>query len=473
MEPAVTTYIDEAREILRDLEQCLLDLERSPEDREGIAKVFRCLHTVKGSGAMFGFEEIARFTHDIETVFDRVRDGDLPITADLLTLTFQAKDHLQELLQAPPLGTEDLSRRSDELLAEYGQYLSSPQQHLIDQAKDATGQLPSLGSAGMETFWVRFSPLDTAFLSGTRPLGLLQELSELGDMHAVFHKDRIPPLGEYDPDKCYAWWDILLHTNRGIDAVKDVFIFMDEREYRLSRIGEGGIRGSDIQALLDLFRSHEQASIADVAAGVEKLYTEPIKRRKKGSQADAETARATQSQAEPSSIRVDAQRLDQFVDMVGEMVTLQSRLSQAVRHLNDPVLSQLAEDMERLSDAMRDTALSIRMLPIGTIFSGFHRLVRDLGSSLGKEVEFVTEGAETELDKNVIDRLKDPLLHILRNSVDHGSSPPTCGPVPASRPEAGSVWRPATPGARCSSPSATTGRGSIPSGSGARHWRSG
>jgi two-component system, chemotaxis family, sensor kinase CheA len=420
MESAIQTYLDEAQEILRDLEQCLLDLEHAPEDGECIAKVFRCLHTVKGSGAMFGFEEIARFTHDIETVFDRVRGGDLPITQDLLTLTFQAKDHIQHLLQVPPQGTKEDTLRSDEMLREYRKYLAEPKEDRKGSAVAASLHGQPSTSGPMATFWIRFVPSESIFLSGTQPLGLLRELSELGGMHVLFHEDRIPDLDGYDPDKCYGWWDILLHTDKGADAIQDVFIFVDEEEVFVRNIGAGGIRDSDIQALLKLFRTHEKAPFDEIASGVAGLYTEQIKRRRPEEPQEADKTRTGQSQVETSSIRVDAHRLDQFVDMVGEMVTLQSRLSQAVRHLNSPVLSQLSEEMERLSDSMRDTALSIRMLPIGTVFSGLQRLIRDLSTSLGKEIEFFTEGSETELDKNVIDRLKDPLMHILRNSIDHG-----------------------------------------------------
>ena len=420
MDAAIQTYMEEAREVLTDMEEALLDLETSPENAEIISRVFRGLHTIKGSGAMFGFDEIARFTHDVETVFDRVRNGELAVSRDLLSLTFSAKDHLERLLKSTQQGTDEDRAASDELLVKFSKYLAGGGQDDKAEAAPASQADKPAEGGSPETFWIRYRPPADTFFTGSRPLQLLEELDELGDTYVVFHDAAIPALDALDSEKAWGWWDVLLHTKQGENAVRDVFIFVaDDGGVEIRRVGVGGIRDSDVETLTTLFTGSDEMAYDAVCSEVNRLYTNQI--RKRGTVPPKDRRTEPHPEAAPAaSVRVDASRLDEFVDMVGELVTLQSRLTLAVNGLNNPVLEQLAEDMERLTDTMRDNALSIRMLPIGTVFNTFRRLVRDLSGSLGKKVEFVTKGAETELDKTVLDKLKDPLMHILRNSLDHG-----------------------------------------------------
>ncbi|WP_461211263.1 chemotaxis protein CheA [Desulfocurvus sp. DL9XJH121] len=412
MDPAVQTYLEEAGEVLISLEEALLSLEAAPEDMEIVSSVFRGLHTIKGSGAMFGFEEIARFTHNVETVFDRVRNGELQVNKELLGLTFAAKDHLARLLSSSMEGTSEDREASDALLKEFDKYLVGGAQAAV-QAECVEG--PQDEPA---TFWIRYRPHPQAFFSGTNPLKLVQEMSDLGTLHPCFHGEDVPLLSKLDPEQISCWWDFLLHTDKGENAVRDVFIFVDESEVDIRRIGTGPFRNSDVGPLMELFGSSTGQDYASVCADVARLFTSQVAKRVPKAEPCPPKAEAEVRGA--GSVRVDAEKLDQFVDMVGELVILQSRLDLAVHGLHNPVLEQVAEDLERLSDSMRDNALSIRMLPMGTVFHSFRRLVRDLSSSLGKRVEFVARGEETKLDKNILDKLKDPLMHILRNSMDHG-----------------------------------------------------
>jgi len=419
------TFRDEAQERLGEMEEALLDLELAPDNAECVNSAFRAMHTIKGSAAMFGFDEIARFMHDLETVFDRVRSGRLPVTKDLLTMALAAKDHIHKLLgfgdkkvSSPDVSTKLMSQFKM-FLGETDPGLETKTEHSPEDNDDRRPHAKGKG----ETYWIRYKPSSDSFMTGTDPLNLLDELAGLGTMREVFYPDSIPHLDEIDPETAFGMWDIVLCTDRGEEAIGDVFIFvMGDHDVRIRKIGDGIVRASDLEDLLDVFdtRKDESALLTALtgAFGV-RTHWRGAGTKKPETPDHAEAARASGVSCS-TSIRIDSTRLDRLVDMVGELVIIQSRLAQAVRGNRDPVLERISEDMERLMDEMRESAIGIRMLPISTAFGALNRLVRDLCVSLGKEVQIVTEGGDTELDKTVIDRLKDPLMHILRNCMDHG-----------------------------------------------------
>ena len=375
-------FEEEARELLSELETALLELEKNPADRELIARVFRAMHTIKGSGAMFGYQKIAEFTHEVETVFDRVRNGALAVSQELIDLTLMARDHIRFLLD----GAERSSGAPD------------PELIVTSLRKLAAVKSPAEGAAPDQesTFRIFFRPpVDIAF-RGIDPTRLLEELRSLGHCTITPRTRALPSLDDMNPESCYLMWDVILSTTRGIDAIKDVFLFVqDDSELK-------------IVATLD-----------------EQQHLKALQERKQ----------ATESHA---SIRVTSEKLDKLVDLVGELVTIQSLLSEVAQELNKTRVPAIAEAVERLTTELRDTTMGIRMLPIGTTFSKFNRLVRDLSKELGKEILLETEGAETELDKTVIEKLNDPLVHILRNSIDHGIESPEAR-VKAGKPRSGTV----------------------------------
>ncbi|EPR43967.1 CheA signal transduction histidine kinase [Desulfovibrio sp. X2] len=418
----VDIFREEVRELLADLEETLLELEGDPCDADKVARAFRDLHTIKGSGAMFGFAEIARFTHDLETAFDRVRSNTLPLSAELLGIALEAKDHIQALLGTSQDGA-GLTEASDALLARLARLLESPGKDACPPGADLAAEPAGEHGAHREaTFWVRYRPTPDSFVTGCDPLGLIEELCGLGESVVVFHPGEPAPLAEHDPERPHGWWDVLLATGQGENAVRDVFLFVDDGgAVRVEHVGDGRPRRDDLDRLAAVAGECRDAACEDgLPELLRRSLREKLERRRAPKAAEAASAGRGDS-----SIRVDASRLDHLVNMVGEMVIIQSRLSQAVdKALDRAVLAQIAEDLQRLTDAMRDNALGLRMLPIGTVYGNLRRLVRDVSASLGKNVEFVAEGGDTELDKTVIDRLKDPLVHILRNSLDHGIESP-------------------------------------------------
>lgn len=429
LDAAAQAFLDEAKELLDELEETLLELESDPHNPNLVARAFRAMHTLKGSGAMFGFDEIARFTHDIENIYDHVREGLLVVDHDLLTLTLAAKDHIGTLLCLHPGGDSETISISNGILERFQDLLPEDASKSAVKSiwdSDIEAREGQETAAPTSTYWIRIMLHEDVFLSGTNPYALLEEIDSMGTARMLFHSANVPYLEEYIPEKCYGFWDVMLTTDQGENALRDVFIFQDSEEYHLAMVCLKAIRTTDLEELTEMLRCEGEADLFTVQQRIEEdIQRRLTPREPPDTDSVKEVAPAILKTAEKSSsIRVDSERLDALVDMVGEMVIIQSRLAQAVQgHIVPAVFNSISEDLERLTDEMRENALGLRMLPIGTAYNALRRLVRDLADSLGKEVEFVTEGAETELDKTVIDQLKDPLVHILRNSMDHGIEP--------------------------------------------------
>jgi two-component system chemotaxis sensor kinase CheA len=454
-------FMEEAQDLLTELESALLELEEQPGDTELVDRVFRAMHTIKGSGAMFGFDDIAAFTHDVENMFDRVRNNELQLSREILDLTLACRDHIAYLLQCAGSGTQVDLEKGSALTAKVRLMLGAgDQQEPADAAPAQTAQSADSsfdeedGSRRL-TYRIRFKPAPDIFLTGNNPLHLIEELRDMGMLTTYVHTSALPSLAELNPESCYLWWDMLLHTSAGEQEVRDVFMFVEDEcelsvqvvdsgdridsdeKYKL--IGEilverGDLKPEDLQRVLSsrqpMGKLLQQAGVVSEDSVESALQEQQTVR-------DMQQKREASSEA-ASSIRVAASKLDYLVDLVGELVIVQSQIAQMVHEREDADMLALSENLERLSDELRDATLGIRMLPIGTTFSKFRRLVRDLSADLGKEVDLVTFGAETELDKTVIERLSDPLVHCLRNSLDHGVEPPQQR-VAAGKPRKGTI----------------------------------
>jgi two-component system chemotaxis sensor kinase CheA len=434
METQREAYRAEAYELLAELETSLLALEEDPGNMELIGRVFRALHTIKGSGAMFGFDDIAAFTHDVETVFDLVRNGKLRVTKTLVDLTLRAGDQIRGMLDGSEDGAmADTSRAGA---------ITSALRELIPKPDDPAGQVPQTALPATEneqvekTYRISLRPDREIFSRGANPVLLLNELRGLGECRVIAGTEAIPELEDIDPEQCHTSWDVILTTRRGVDAIKDVFIFVeDECELAIEVIDELGPEDDDAPAkrIGEILIERGAVSQQDLqeALGAQKRVGELLvdkglvePSRVESALAEQEQIRAVRSrhqkEEQTSSVRVPAERLDALVNLVGEMVTVQARLSQSVSSMDHSELLSISEEVERLTAELRDNTMSIRMLPIGTTFSKFKRLVRDLSGELGKSILLVTDGGETELDKTVIERLNDPLVHLIRNCIDHG-----------------------------------------------------
>ncbi len=437
----VKVFKEDANDFLMDLESSLLDLEKSPDDRELINKAFRALHTIKGSAAMLGFDEIETFAHKVETVFDLVRSGELKVTGELINLTLSARDVILSMIEALEGGTPVNKEEVKKIIESLGSRISDKQK--IEKLETQTAQRSYIkegASAKNITYRIRFRPSRDIFMRGTNPLLLLRSLSELGECKIVAQLEDIDDLEKINPELCYTYWDIILTTKSGINAIKDIFIFIEgESEVKLEVLDEEGILGSDASCkrLGEILVERGDLSSEDIRKVIteQKRLGEILVQKGMVDQGKIDSAlveqthvrgirKVQEAQEKAPSIRVASEKVDNLMGLVGELVTVQARLTESAISRNDPELVLISEIVERLTWELRDKTMEIRMVPIGGIFSRLKRLVRDLSNELGKEVEFTTFGAETELDKTLIEKLNDPLIHLIRNSVDHGIEPP-------------------------------------------------
>jgi len=442
MSPAETFRL-EAGELLAQLEAALLDLEGAPDDRALVDTAFRALHTLKGSGAMFGWDALAEFTHHIESTFQRVRDGTLPVTRDLVALALAAADHIRVLLERPEQADRVRSAALLTAIADLdtgrgrsrtaGRAAASASFTAPDHDGRAghTGHLAE--SHPERVFRIRWYPGHDMLAFGGNPLLMLNELRALGACTVVPLTDRVPGIEEIEPTASYLGWDVLLTTASPRAAIDDVFIFVaDQSELSIEDIAVGnGVAETRRLGEILIERGDVAAdAVAEILARQERLGTLLVRDGKVsedhlvsalGEQRHVrEAIKARAAAVSGGTIRVPAERLDSLMDQVGELVIAQARLRQVAASDGSPLLKSISEELERLAAELRDTTMSIRMLPIGTLFGRFRRVVHDLSRELGRSVELTTEGEETELDKTVIESLNDPLVHLIRNAIDHG-----------------------------------------------------
>jgi two-component system chemotaxis sensor kinase CheA len=429
-------FKSEAYELLGELENALLSLEESPRDKDIISRVFRALHTIKGSGGACGFDTISHFAHEVESVYDAIRNDRMVVTREIINLTLAARDQIAALFDEFYKKKPAESEVTDQIINRFRSVLPEGVAPRTKKPAEpvATAEEPQA------TYRIRFRPARNIFLTGANPQFLLDELRTLGTCRVVAQLGDIPPLETLDPDLCYIYWDVILTTTKGVNAIKDVFIFVqDTSELRIEPIEiEGALLEDDkYKKLGEILVERGDLSPADVqeiSSGqkrfgeilVEKglVNNDRVEAALTEQQHVRELRRERQKSEELTSIRVQSEKLDKLVDLVGELVTVQARLTQVATEGTSALLLTISEEVERLTAELRDNTMSIRMLPIGTIFNKFRRLVRDLSQNLGKSVELVMEGADTELDKSVIEKLHDPLVHLIRNCIDHGIEMP-------------------------------------------------
>ncbi len=419
------TFRQEARELLDQLEQGLLDLERTPEDTELINTVFRALHTIKGSGAMFGFLEVAAFVHEFETAFDSVRKGKTSATSALIAIALDAKDHVSMLIEG---GVVDKDRGAKIVSALREATQTGAEKEATTEPPSDTSEQAASTPASEKKLWRVIIRLPSNCMeNGTNLLSLLDEIREIGPCTITALTDRVPALEEIDTSITYLGWQVDIEAEDPRNALNDVFLFLiDDMELTVTPLDAA----TDAEAVHVPSEAPAEAATDSVAPPPENqpeptARTEQVKAQPAAHPTtDPATRPAGQSTKDAGaagmSLRVPAERLDELMDRVGELVIAQSRLQQIAGENSDPGLKTVTEELERLSSGLRDTAMGIRMVPIGSLFSRFRRLVHDLSHDLDKQIEFITTGEETELDKTMIERLADPLVHLIRNAVDHG-----------------------------------------------------
>ncbi len=441
-------FIEEANDLLENLEDALLTLENNPEDEKQINEVFRVMHSLKGTGAMFGFDKLSSFTHEMENAYDLVRSKKIYADKELIDLTFKSIDLIKRLLYEPQ--SEDVLKLKDEYTKKLKNIVSgTPEERQTETmekkpAKEDTKHKKK--QKPVNTFFVHFQPDPGILKNGTHPLYLIDEFFEAGECKVFLRTHQIPDLQNITPDNTYVYWDIFIATTKDENFIRDIFIFVeDESVLEIKKIAdfniienpdfdnisneldfETDINDKKIELLLEKLKSNEiketeksteEKPATESETKQEKAETEPPKKEEKIS---FEKEMSQIKKEGLTTIRVSSEKLDQMLNLISELVTVQARLEHFSRQLNNPTLINITEDYQKLSRQLRENALDMRLIPIYNMITRFKRLVRDLSKELNKEVNFITKGTQTELDKSIIEKLYDPIMHIIRNSMDHG-----------------------------------------------------
>lgn len=434
-------FVEEALDNVHDLEEGLLQLENDRRNKEIIERIFRAMHSLKGGGAMFGFNDLSEFTHHLETVFDWVRNGKMEVTDTIVSITLTAIDHIKHLLDVGDLTSADEKQKQKAFILKV-QSLIDPNaersQGTLEQPK--TEEPSGIVDDGTKTFLISFEPDKDILKNGTNPFFLIDDLHALGKAIAVVYYNSLPEFSEIDPTTHYCNWQVILNTEAPINEIKDVFIFVeDECKIEITEISIGDLTTApQLLEVIENARNNAQPITVELLAALQPAAQETTV----GEETDEEVElkkRAQLKEHKISSIRVASNKVDELVTLVSELVTVQAQLNLYAEKSGEAGIMALAENIQKLSRQLRDNAFEISLIPLQSELMRFQRLVRDLSKELGKEIDFVVEGGEIELDKNIIEHLTDPLLHIIRNSIDHGIEMPA-ERVKSGKPPKGTIY---------------------------------
>ncbi len=437
----VQTFFEESFEGLDIMEAGLLALQPGATvDLEQINTIFRAAHSIKGGSGTFGFREVADFTHVMETLLDRMREGRMTITRDAVNTLLESVDCLREMLNAAREKSPVDAIRVEELRERLSQLLEA-------RAADAAGDKPATVAEPPPTpasgWRIRFQPYPQLMHSGNDPVRMFRELADLGELSVRADTGRLPRLAELRPEDCHLAWDLELRGAVPREAVAEVFAWVE---------GDCDLR---IEPLTEESAAPEPTAGKAADAAVEPAPAAPspgpgagdgqqgelLLERRKSEDRRKGDRRATVAVADSGSIRVGIDKVDAVINLVGELITTQSMLSALGEDFDMSRLDKLHEALDQLDRNTRDLqehVMRIRMLPVSSVFSRFPRLVHDIGGKLGKQVELRINGEQTELDKTVIEKIGDPLVHLIRNSLDHGLEPPD-ERRQAGKPETGAI----------------------------------
>jgi two-component system chemotaxis sensor kinase CheA len=426
---ALEGFQAEAGELLAQFEQALLSIEQQPQDAEAMNLAFRAAHTMKGTAGLFGFEALVAFTHEVESLLDEMRSGHVPVSDASMAVLLQSRDQLARLLDeldrpAPDPDTTQLSvTLGGQLRALRGQEAVVP---APDEGQRATsGAAPNEVCAGWD---IRLVMGRDALRNGLDPMSFIRYLGTLGTVaHVATDLDAVPELATLDPEDCHLRFDIVLHAACTRDEVVRVFDFLAEDcELSVEPLAVNDAAPSLPQGGHDLESAAAEAGVPP-SKGAAPAAATPPDRRTRGDRRTGDGDRRTSAHArgpkggdDARFIRVRADKLDTLIDLIGELVIASSGAQMVAQQSHDERFTEAAARIHDLVQSARDGALGLRMVPIGESFARFQRIVRDVSKQLGKNVELQITGGDTEMDKSMVDTIGDPLMHLVRNSLDHG-----------------------------------------------------
>jgi len=410
-------FFEESLEALDHLEAGLLNIDLTAYDTESINSIFRAAHTIKGCSATFGFKDIAQYVHLVETVLDEIRSANLNITQSVIDLLLGSVDALRAMIKTAQNG----STESGDLVEQTRSQLKNLLEHsvLSEEIKYSNPEQftssPGSDSSSLESLisvWsINFAPKLDLLKTGNDPLRMFNALQQLGEISVNVNIIGLIPLSLFDPVECYLSWQITLRSNVSRQAIEQIFEWVEE-DCEIATIAKQS--GPKIQSIQNQVPLENEINTLQAEAAPAPSMTKPNKGQVNSSDA--------------SSIRVGIDKIDNIINIVGELVITQSMLTQLGQHINNEkdVISDLDKFkkglglLDRNTRDLQDSVMRIRMLPVSYIFNRVPRIVRDLSKNMDKHVELIIEGETTELDKTVLEKLSDPVMHLVRNALDHG-----------------------------------------------------
>ena len=451
-------FAEDTEEQLQFMENALLDATESGVDSEKIGAIFRAMHTIKGTAGMFGFDDVVSFTHVAENLLDEVRKDNVEMTSDMLALMLKSKDHVDSLAQLSINEediTDEITQAGEALLVELRAMMPGAKPALVEKIEEAEVEFEvfaektvaseedlSLPQAtGEETMWhISLRLKEDFFTTGMSVLSIFNFFNEMGEvLMNVPVLSNVPLLKEIDPQKSYMGFEILFQTTSTKADIEEIFEFVEddvdlvvfkqedtealnklivkrEVENLQALLVEEGVYEEDAFALKDV--EAESIMIEEVS------IVEPVKAVAPIPSAKKEQAPKKKKVAKTSSLRVDSAKIDILINQMSEMVIANARINEISEKSDNMELEESANLLSELLEQVRDGIMDIRMMQVGDSFAKLRRIVNDTAKKIGKDIDFVISGGETELDKTVIEKISDPLVHMLRNSVDHGVETP-------------------------------------------------
>ncbi|WP_420340882.1 chemotaxis protein CheA [Vibrio mexicanus] len=455
MEQLRKMFYEECRENLEEFESVLLELDPNDVDTETINTIFRAAHSIKGGAATFNLFDISEFTHSVEAYLDLVRNGELSLTQQSIDVMLQSGDCISNLLEGHESGKEvDAS-----LQESVGYKLKALLNELTEVNSEVVSEPPEGEAAENELsssfHWlVNFKPHAEMFFSGNDPLRILRELVELDDNHRIeANVDNLPDIQEIESELSYLSWAVEVSGEIPEDEIREIFEWVeDECDLTLEKMSqlastESETATNDIQAESSVESAEHEFVDTDSTSNTPDAVPEAADSQVINASKDATKkppatpAKANKTESSVSSIRVDIDKVDSLINLVGELVITQSMLTEIGNDFTIDKLEKLKSGLDQLlqnSKDLQENVLNIRMLPMSFAFSRFPRLVRDLCGRLDKKVELLIKGEQTELDKTVLERIVDPLVHLVRNGIDHGIEVPQVR-LESGKPEQGTI----------------------------------
>jgi two-component system chemotaxis sensor kinase CheA len=441
-------FLQESAEHVESMETDLLALRSAADDVETLNAIFRSAHSIKGGAGSFGLTNLVRFTHALENLLDRLRSLEMAATAEVISLLLRCVDVLRAMLDPGadgrmPEGAAELVEQIESLIAREAP-VAEESTGQAENKKKAAPQKPLDGGRAADPvlnfYQVEFRPHRDLFSSGTNPIMLLRNLAALGTVSVCqLHAEELPFLEQLDPRQCYLSWTVELAASCAEEELREVFEFVEHlAEVTIRIVGPQPHAGSG----LALHRASGQPRTLEVVASAvpEKVAqpAEPVERRKLE---ERRTAKKPAAAAESSSIRVSTDKVDRLIDLVGELVIAQVMTAQMVETFEPSCLPKLREAlaaMKRSTRELHERVMAVRMMPVGTLFQRYARVVYDIAQATGKQIRLETDGEETEIDKSMLELLGDPLTHLIRNAADHGIESPGAR-LAANKPEEGLI----------------------------------